>query len=225
MTCPRAPKRGHRPGSQRGLECPFCSTSGGNGTHSGVNVGSGSASGTGRAPRSIHPSGNSSASSSALSSAATSATLAERGEQVLRLLQAGRKDKQLEQALQILLDESAKVVGETLKRPRRGHFLCELLEQAALALQELLDAPGSAVEEIVDSLTPHWLPRAILKTALKSLLDAAINTAALKALHLQLAGAAIVLCSNPTKHPSLDNTCATPLAKAGISLGYVTDES
>lgn len=159
----------------------------------------------------------------------TSKELVKRGEQVLLLLQANTQNEQLEQALQDLLDESARIVSQPLGKPRRGHFLCELLEQAALALQDLLDAPGGAIEEIVDSLTAHWLPRAIFRTALKSLLDVAMNTGptgmVLKTMHLQMAGAAIVLCPEHEQHPSLDSTCATPLTKAGVSHGLITGET
>ncbi|MGO2944085.1 MAG: hypothetical protein ACTIDO_17535 [Brevibacterium aurantiacum] len=149
--------------------------------------------------------------------------VAKLAEQAINLLLAKTTDKRLERALNLLIDAAAKNEGGSLGGSLRGHFLCELLKQAAISIQALLAAPGAAVDAIVDQLTTHWLPQAVMRVALKSLLNAAITTCpgvtALTTLHLQVAFAAIALCPKTDQHPSLNTTCAAPLTKAGISHG------
>lgn len=212
MSCPNAPERGHRAGSRRGLECPYCSTGSSGSTVAPASVQSTptiSRFGTGATPSKYVP------------STSTSAELTKLGEQALNLLLAGATDKRLEQALNVLIDAAAEEEGMPLDESLRGHFWCEFLEQAAVSIQELLALPGAAVDAIVDQLTAHWLPQVGMRVALKSLLNAATSTcpgiAALTALHLQIAAAAISLCPKPEQHPSLNATCAAPLTKAGIS--------
>ena len=211
MTCPNAPTRGHQAGSKRGRECPYCGGgSGGPG---------GGASGSGPSDPTSAPS-EKTVTSPPLS-AETVGELTRRAEQVLSILQAGTTGDVLEKAVIGLIDEAARETGASVDASLRGHFLCELLEQAAVAIQALIDAPGQAVNAVVDSLTARWLPRAVLRFAVKAMVNAALAanpaTAALTALHLQIAAAAVALCPDQEQHKSLDATCAAPLLKAGLS--------
>lgn len=212
MSCPNAPKRGHRAGSQRGLECPYCSAGSSGGATAPASV---------RSTPTASRLGTEATPSKYVPSTLASAELTKLGEQALRILLTGTADKRLEEALNVLIDAAAEEEGKPLDGSLRGHFWCELLEQAAVSIQELIAVPGAAVDAIVDQLTAHWLPQAVMRVALKSLLNATISTcpgiAALTTLHLQVAATAISLCPKPEQHPSLNATCAAPLTKAGIS--------
>ena len=218
MTCPNAPKRGHNSDSRRRLECKYCNpTLGHSATISGSRSSSSPSETGGASPVSPYmiPS---------IATPSANPELTERSEQVLNLLMADSSEKQIRLALNNLIDEAVKEIGTPVDQSQRGHFLCELLEQATTGIREILDASSTAINKFVDSVTARWLPRAVLRVALKSVLNAALRTnpavEALESLHLSLAGAAMALCPDPDRHPSLEKTCAAPMAKAGLDHGF-----
>src|SRR5690606_7284898 len=101
MTCPNAPKRGHRPGSQRHLQCPYCGSSSSTSVRRAPGRGKHSRAATGTAPATPAPppSRNVSPPSTPALSPTANAELTRRAEQLLGLLLVGTRDLKLEQAL------------------------------------------------------------------------------------------------------------------------------
>lgn len=148
---------------------------------------------------------------------ATDDRLVSAAEHAAGLLVHGGPQRDTTAAVQTLLD----VAGEATGGPRpggAGHVLCELFEDLCIALRALIEAPGTAVDAIVDRLTPHWLPQAALRVALKALLNALIRASplasTLEACYLKSAVLAVVTCPDQDEHPSLDQNCAIPLVRA-----------
>jgi hypothetical protein len=103
--------------------------------------------------------------------------------------------------------------------PDSAHLLCHLFEAFAVGLQDIIDVPSIAINHLVGkTVAGSMIVAAAVKALLKQAVQLAIANpmAPLHALHLQACPCAVFFCPDTGAHPSLEQNCEIPLAKAAL---------
>lgn len=134
-------------------------------------------------------------------------------EQVV-ILMLSEPDDQLRDATFALID-ALTPPGKSVSRT--GHVLCDLFEQVALEFQNLLAAPGAAIEGLVGervagSEVLSGAAGALLKHAAQCAMANAVTP--LSVLHVQACACALAFCPDASEHRSLEKNCGIPFLKA-----------
>lgn len=106
---------------------------------------------------------------------------------------------------------------------RRGHVLCVLFEDAAVALEELMNAPGNLTAKLVAaSIKGSTIVAVAVKVLVKQAIKLALAqaTAPLSLIRLKLCFLALAFCPDDTRHPGagLLTHCEKPLLDAAMDV-------
>lgn len=141
--------------------------------------------------------------------------IGELSENVLALMSQAPSDR--------LRDATFDLIGalapSTTTVPGSAHLLCQFFEEFAVGVQDIIDVPSIAINQIVGktvagSLIVAAAVRALLKQVVQ--LGIANPMAPLHALHLQACLCAVFFCPDTGAHPSLEPNCAIPVAQAAL---------
>lgn len=211
-----AQERGHRSGSQRERDCPAGHfgtpvTTGGIAVPVAPSVASGTT---------THSIGHTQPAAVPPFSASDQKWMDSLAEKVLELALADDDIDRIWDTTFLLLDAVAPPGRRVV---RRGHVLCVLFEDAAVALEELINAPGNVAAKLAAaSINGPTILAVAVKVLVKQAIKLALAqaTAPLSLIRLKLCFLALAFCPDDTKHPGsgLLTHCEKPLLDAAMDL-------